>query len=171
MKMDWTKLAEKWKSVQGKYQYALLIMVLGVVLMLLPSGHGRDSPPEEKEKLAAEQFDLDRFEQRLERTLSEVEGAGETRVVLTLDSGSRRVLAQDMERDREGGGSSAVVTVGRGSGQEDVVPLQTLAPKFRGVLVVCPGGGNPQVKLRLTEALTALTGLRAGQIAICAGNT
>ena len=91
--------------------------------------------------------------------------------VLTLDSDGRQILAQDQERDREGGGSSTTVTVGRGSGQQEVVPLQTLAPEFRGALVVCPGGGDPRIQLRLLEAVSALTGLGTDRISICQGNT
>lgn len=80
----------------------------------------------------------------MERALSQVEGAGEVRVVLTLDSDGRQILAQDQERDREGGGSSTTVTVGRGSGQQEVVPLQTLAPEFRGRWWSVPAGEIPE---------------------------
>ena len=91
-------------------------------------------------------------------------------MVLTLDGGSRRILAQDQERDGTGGGASSTVTLGRGSGNQEVVPLQTLAPSFRGALVVCPGGGDPRVGLALTEAVSVLTGLGADSIAICGGD-
>ena len=91
-------------------------------------------------------------------------------MVLTLDSGSRRVLAQDLEQEGDGSGSSTVVTIGGGSAGEAVVPLQTLAPDFRGALVVCPGGNDPQVKLRLLEAVSALTGLSSHRISVCEGN-
>ena len=117
----------------------------------------------------AEPFDLEGFEEKLADTLSQVQGAGKTRVVLSLDSGSRTVLAQDVER-QEGGGTSTVVTVGRGSGSQEVVPLQTVAPSFRGALVVCPGGGDPQVRLRLVEAVSALTGLGSDRISVCQGD-
>ena len=93
------------------------------------------------------------------------------RVVLTLDSSSRQVLAQDVEREADGGGSSTVVTVGSGAGNQEVVALQTVAPQFRGALVVCPGGGQAQTKLRLLEAVSALTGLSADRISICEGNS
>ena len=37
-------------------------------------------------------------------------------------------------------------------------------------LVVCAGGGDPQVRLRLVEAVSALTGLGSDRISICEGN-
>ena len=51
-----------------------------------------------------------------------------------------------------------------------VVPLYTLTPQFQGALVVCPGGGDPAVQLRLLEAVSALTGLGSDRISICEGN-
>ena len=144
-------------------------MAVGAALLLLPAG-GRDSPQtEEPAREEGVTFDLEAFEIKLERVLSQVEGAGETRVVLTLDGGSRQVLARNQDRDGGGGSSNSVVTVGKGSGAQEVVPLQTVAPQFRGALVVCPGGGDAQVRLKLIEAVSALTGLGADKISVCAG--
>lgn len=166
MKWKWPEAAQRWKGALGRYIYVVLVMAVGAVLLLLPSG-GRDSPQADAHE--EESFDLGAFEAKLERTLSRIEGAGEARVVLTLDGGSRQVLAHNQDRDGGGGGSSTVVTVGRGSGQQDVVPLQTVAPQFRGALIVCPGGGDAQVRLKLIQAVSALTGLGADRISVCAG--
>lgn len=161
----------KGKEALKKYQYALLVITLGAVLLLLPEGKKQAASGEQPATEWNDSFDLDAFEEKLEQALSQIGGAGETRVVLTLDSGSRQVLAQDLDRDGEGGGVSTTVTVGRGSGSQEVVPLQTLAPSFRGALVVCPGGSDPQVRLQLVEAVSALTGLGSDRISICEGNT
>ena len=169
MKWKWPEAVQRWKGALGKYGYVLLVMAAGAVLLLLPSG-GRDSPGEEppaQEEGAA--FDLEAFEEKLARTLSQVEGAGQAQVVLTLDGGSRQVLARNQDREGDGGVSNTVVTVGKGSGQQDIVPIQTVAPQFRGALVVCPGGGDPHVRLELIQAVGALTGLGADRISVCQG--
>lgn len=168
MKWKWPEAAQRWKGALGKYSYAALVIGVGAVLLLLPSG--RDSPGEEPPaQTEGASFDLEAFENKLERTLSQVEGAGEVSVALALDGGSRQVLARNQDRDGNGGGSNTVVTVGKGSGQQDVVPLQTVAPQFRGALVVCPGGGDARVRLQLIEAVSALTGLGSDRISVCAG--
>lgn len=170
MNVKWPEPVQRWKEALGRYKYALLVVALGAVLLLLPTGAGdasqREYPPADQ----TDSFDLEAFEEKLERVLSQVDGAGETSVVLTLDGGSRQVLAQNLEQDSAGGGASTTVTVGQGSGSQAVVPLQTMAPSFRGALVVCPGGSDPQVKLRLMEAVSALTGLGSDRISICGGN-
>lgn len=161
--------ARKWREALGKYQYVLLVIAVGAVLLLLPSG-GRDSPADGGPEGAEEStFDLEAFEKKLEKALSQVEGAGEARVVLTLEGGSRRMLARNQERDGDGGTSNTVVTVGKGSGQQEAVPIQTVSPEFRGALVVCPGGGNAAVRLKLIEAVSALTGLGSDRISVCQG--
>lgn len=170
MKWKWPEAVQRWKGALRRYQYVLLVMAAGAVLLLLPAG--RQSAPEEREAAGQEEgssFELDEFEKKLAQVLSQIEGAGEAKVVLTLDGGSRQVLARNQDREGDGGGSSTVVTVGKGSGTQEVVPLQTVAPQFRGALVVCPGGGDAQVRLRLIEAVSALTGLGANRISVCQG--
>ncbi|MCI8304630.1 MAG: stage III sporulation protein AG [Lawsonibacter sp.] len=169
MKEGWPEAVRRWKGALRKYQSVLLVIAVGVVLLLLPAGGSRDSPQPAEAREEGTSFDLEAFEIKLERVLSQVEGAGETRVVLTLDGGSRQVLARNQDRDGGGGSSNSVVTVGKGAGAQEVVPLQTVAPQFRGALVVCPGGGDAQVRLKLIEAVSALTGLGADKISVCAG--
>lgn len=163
--------AQKWREALGKYQYVLLMIAIGAALLLLPAG-GRDGPGEETPVREEESsFDLEAFERKLEKVLSQVEGAGETRVVLTLEGGSRQVLARNQDREGDGGISNTVVTVGKGSGAQEAVPIQTVAPQFRGALVVCPGGGNAATRLKLVEAVSALTGLGSDRISVCQGGS
>ena len=109
-------------------------------------------------------------EAQLAPTLSGRHGAGETEVMLTLKSGSRQVLAQDTQSRGEGERSVSTVTLGRGSGSQEVVPLQTVAPQFRGALVVCAGGDDPGVRLQVIRAVSALTGLGSDCITVCQGD-
>ena len=151
-------------GVVKKYQYVLLVALVGAVLLLIPSG---EKPAETAAPEEGQQFRLEELEKRLEQALGQIEGAGEVHAVLTLKSGSRQVLAQAVERDGNGGSSFAPVTVGRGAGSQEVVPLQTLAPEYQGALIVCQGGGDPAVRLNILQAVSALTGLGADKISIC----
>ena len=54
MKWKWPEAAQRWKGALRRYQYVLLVIAVGAVLLLLPTG-GRDSPqPEEPAPLTAE---------------------------------------------------------------------------------------------------------------------
>ena len=154
---------------QGKNWFslpALAVLTVGCLLLLIPTGAKADTQREEKTK---EPFDLERFEERLEEALSRIEGAGETKVVLSLGSGERQVLAQDREQTNSGA-SVQTVTVGGGS-ERSVVPVQTMAPGFRGALVVSPGAGDAAVRLALTRAVSVLTGLGSDCICVTTGMT
>lgn len=169
MKQTAQRLRSLWNGPLAQCRGALAVLALGTLLLLLPSGRGEQTPAEQVQS-GVETFDLEAFEGKLSRTLSRIEGAGEVDVVLALDSGSRRVLAQDREQN-ERGVSATTVTVGKGSGTQEVVALQIVSPSFRGALVVCSGGRDPSVRLELTRAVAALTGLGADCISVCAGGT
>ena len=163
MKLHWPGLEGRWREFWKKYGPFLLVAALGTVLMVLPAGGKTENThPREQE----EAVDLPAFEEKLADTLSNVKGAGRVEVVLSLDSGGRKILAQNIQRDGERTAQDTV-TLGRGSGGQSVVPLQTMEPEFRGALIVCPGGGDPQVRLALLKAVSALTGLGADRVCIC----
>ena len=162
--------AKRLTGALGKYKYVLLVALVGAVLLVWPGG--------EKEETAApgttgeDLFQVERMEQKLERALSKVEGAGDVTVVLTLEGGPRQVLAQDGSATEEGSRVSretSTILLSKGSGYQEPAVLQELGPVYQGALVVCSGGDDPQVKLALYEAVSALTGLRADKISICKG--
>ncbi len=167
---EWGKRA---LGALGKYKYVLLVALAGVLLLLWPGpspvAEDRTAPVSRSE---SDLFQLRTLEQRLETALSQVEGAGEVSVVLTLKETPRQVVAQDgtaTESSGEKRREAVTVLASGGSGVQEPVKLQELAPAYQGALVVAQGGNDPQVKLSLSEAVSALTGLGADQISICKG--
>lgn len=156
-----------------KYRYLLLAAAAGIVLLLLPPiGEKQEDAQAPPTAAAEEGFSVSALEARLSEALSQVEGAGEVRVVLTVKSGARRVLAQDStvtQRDSEHAESTTTVVVSAGSGTQEAVLLQQFYPQFQGALVVCPGGDDPAVRLSLMQSVSALTGLGSDKISICKG--
>ena len=94
-------------------------------------------------------------------------------VLLTVESDGERQLAQDSELSYSGSTaapedysrSSQTVLVDDGSAEAPVV-TRTVYPTYRGALVVCQGGDRADVKLAVTEAVAALTGLSADRITV-----
>ena len=179
--MNWMQRGTAWGrrliAELKKYKFVCLVAAVGVVLLLLPDlGTRREAaeePPEESGALsaAADPFQVEEMESKLSQILSRIEGAGEVTVVLTVKSTARQVLAQDGEsREREGDLESSLSTVViDGEDGEQTVSLQQLSPQYQGALVVCSGGEDPGVRLRLVEAVSALTGLGADKISVCKG--
>ena len=53
-----------------------------------------------------------------------------------------------------------------GSGGDAPVVVKNVSPTYRGALVVCQGGGSAEVRLAVTQAVAALTGLSADRITV-----
>lgn len=179
MKWDipWKKWRDKAPELLGKYKYVLIVLLAGVLLLLWPGGEKKtdEEPPVAVTTQGPEEdFSVSALEEKLARTLSKVRGAGDVSVMLTVQGGSRRVLAQDAKNTRSADGGSevqsttVVVSGGAGAGEGPVL-VQQLYPRFQGALVVCSGGGDADVRLKLMEAVSALTGLGADKITICQG--
>ena len=148
-------------------RYPLLVVLAGLLLLLLPSAPPREAEPAASSARGPEAFDLEALEERLSRSLSKIEGVGETEVVLTVSSLGREVLAQDESRRGEEWSQTTVILQGSDR-QETTVTTQVLSPDFQGALVVCEGGGSAAVRLEVKRAVSALTGLGADRITVCA---
>jgi stage III sporulation protein AG len=153
-----------------RYKWVLLVVAAGLVLLLLPTGHSKQNGQMPDQKQAPSSFDLAELEQRYSDALSEITGAGEVKVVLSVKTGMRQILAEDSKYAQKENGmeeSTSTVVLSRGSGVQETVKLQEIYPQFQGALIICSGGEDPAVRLKLTEATAALTGLGTNKISIC----
>ena len=160
------------------YQYVLLVILAGLALLLWPQREGDRQRAQDPQAAAPVQAgadqELEALRAKMETILSRIEGVGELRLMLTLETDGERKLAGDSAL-RYSGSTAApddyerthetVVLSQTGSGQE-VVVIQELCPRFRGALVVCDGGDVASVRLSVIEAVSALTGLGADKIAV-----
>ena len=58
------------------------------------------------------------------------------------------------------------VLVNQGNSQQSAVTKGLLYGKYRGAIVLAEGADSASVRLQLTEAVSALTGLNAGNICV-----
>lgn len=154
---------EKGRALVKKNGPVVLVLLLGLTLMLWPQKK-EAAPVSEPQKEETE--DLER---RLEAILALVEGAGETKVLLSLETGEQTVFQADetasTQADRRET-KTTTVTVTDGSRQQQGLVRQVEAPIYRGAVVVCRGGDDPQVKLSVVEAVSGVTGLPSNQITV-----
>lgn len=165
----WSK---RLRGVFGRYKFVLLVILAGAALLLLPSVGEKETAAEQTAEQTSLLQSVDALERRLEAALSRMDGAGEVTVVLTVKSSGRQILAQDgktTERGETTDTQLTTVVVSRGSGSEEPVALQQLSPQYQGALVVCSGGDADAVRLKIVEAVSALTGLGADKISVCKG--
>ena len=165
----------KIKGVQklwDRYKYAILILLVGAGLLLWPGGTEHTAQTGQ----TAQQMDMisaQELQTELESILGQIQGVGTVRVLLTVDTDGERQLAQNTEL-RYSGSATAPEDYSRtsepvlldGGDREETVVTRTAYPTYRGALVVCQGGDRADVKLAVTEAVSALTGLSSDRVTV-----
>ncbi len=163
---------QKWE-VLWKFRYPALVLLLGLALLLLPGSFGtQKETPETEIREAEETFTLDAFTGQLETLLSGIQGAGEVKMLLSLETdGSRNYLANTLESQGDDAAETQTQTVLADVDGDDVpILLRQSYPTFRGAVVLCQGGGNAAVELSIKEAVSSLTGLGMDKITVLTMN-
>lgn len=158
------KAGEKLRRLGG-CRYVFLVIALGVILLAWP---GETIVEEEAESVQGGEFSLDATEEKLEKVLGQIDGVGRVSVALSVKSGMEYVLARDSDLD-DGKERQETVILSAGSGVQKVVIENTIYPTYQGALVVCQGGGDPEIRLAVVSAVAALTGLSTAHITVCSG--
>ena len=153
-----------------KYKYAVLVLLLGVALMLLPFGKKEEAPEAEvQEDTLTDEAYAQALEQRLEDMLCQVSGAGQVRVMLTLQTGSRTEYQTDTQisdSETQSQEERKTVILSEGSAYDKAAVSAVQYPRFQGALILCQGADQSTVRLSLVNAVAALTGLSSGQITV-----
>lgn len=151
-------------------RYPILILVLGVILLMLPTRQKTQEPVatdlKSETRLGIDAKDL-------EDLLAQVKGAGQVRVLLSYQSGELTQYTTDNEMQSGQDESSTslrktqkTVLHSTGSGLQAPLVTSISAPSYRGAIIVCQGADNPSVKLMLVQAVAGLTGLGTNQIVV-----
>lgn len=162
--MDRRDIKERITAWVGKYKYVLLVVLVGIFLMVLPEGSGETSTP-----LPREQTDQPTsIAAELEEILSQIRGVGKVKVMITEASAAQTVYQTDTETTASGENTSSrveTVVIGSGSSREGLISTVT-PPVYLGVVVVCQGGDQPNVKLAVVQAVAAVTGVGTDHISV-----
>jgi len=141
-----------------KYPAVLIIAAVGLLLLLWPQGGTDEAVPQTAQE---QPYDAAILEEQLAQALSQISGVGRVIVAVRVDTDYTYEYATD---DSQSGQSH--VTVEDADGGEHPVIIRRLVPCCSGVLVVCDGGGSAGVRLAVTQAVSALTGLASDRIAV-----
>lgn len=144
--MSESKSAEKAKKLFENEKVRKIIVIsgiIGIALIFISSyvdfGSFTDSSKNE--------FSVDSYSQQIENGLSsaisKIEGAGKTKVMLTMENSKELVYID-----------------GTTTKTKEIQPL------IRGVLVLCEGGDDPAVVERITQAVTKTLGISSAKVCI-----
>ena len=146
-------------ALWAKYKYPILVVLVGLGLMLLP---GKSEPEPQQ---SAETVESPNLEARLAAILSQIDGVGQVRVLLTEETGRENVYQTDTQTDADRR-SEDTVLVEDASRTENGLIRRTLEPTYRGAVILCQGADQPSVRLAIVEAVRCVTGLGADRISV-----
>ena len=141
-----------------------LAIILGVAAMLLILFSELFSTPAKTAANAGSSAAVSEtaYREQLETELIEqLDGAGKTVVMVTLESGEETIYAVDTQSGQMQNQETHVL-LEDGSALEET----TYLPAVCGVAVVCDGGGDVRVAARITELVRALLDLSANRICV-----
>ena len=162
--MDWLTRSEKVRLWIKEYRYVILVLVLGILLMMLPQGKTEEK--KDDNVLIPETEAVETLQEQLEQLLSQVQGAGMVRVLLTEAEGERVIYQTDGEQSSQNSTRADTVIVSDSARAESGLVQQILPPSYMGAIILCQGADSASVRLSLIEAVSNATGLSSDRISV-----
>ena len=107
----------------------------------------------------------DDMRQALSRLLSSMEGVGRVELLLTTTGSDETFYQTDVRRSGETSEETTVFSANQ-SAQKTPVVTKTKKASYAGAVVVCDGADSAVVRLRIVQAVSALTGLGSDKISV-----
>ena len=164
--MDFKHKIEQFGIFLNKNKIVVLIFLLGITFLVIPLP-SKDTSPDEN--IIYKKEDEVSFEEKLEKILNHVNGAGKVEVILTVSEGEEIVFQTDESLSSSNDISSQninTVTTTDANKNENGLIRKKIPPIYRGAIIVCQGADDPVVKLAITEAVARLTGIKANCISV-----
>ena len=170
-----------------KLKIIVLLGILGMALILISQLTDGDSAGQSQPQATGgaefvNQEYIARLEERLQDLISEIDGVGRNRVMVTLESGAEYVYAQEHRRstDTTHSGYGGVPTGGRIQenveqrfilvdtefGRREALILTRIPPRVQGVVIVCEGANNPMVEQKLISVVTTALGISSARVSV-----
>ena len=168
---------EKIKTViknDKKILVILILAVLGIVILIISEFAGVS----EKSDVTKSQNTSEEYAEVIEKKLSEIitsiDGAGKTKVMVTVETGEENVFAKEVKTSEENDEKEnrtdyeyEYVVIKNGTSSENGMLLKVIEPDIRGVAVVCSGGDNAAVKENIINTVSAVLDIKTNKISVC----
>lgn len=153
--MDFLK---KLTDFVSKYRYVALVLVVGLILMLMPTSSSEKKNTGEP---AAETTAEMSVAEELEEILGRIDGVGDVKVMLTVQTGEVVVYQYD---ENSSGRDTVIITDGD---KAETGLVQMVNPAtYRGAIIVCDGADSAVVRLNVIQAVSSVTGLSTDRITV-----
>lgn len=164
--MDCRGIINHLKEHGKKYRFPALILLLGILLMTLPTKEKKAAEPVQTEEQNISQTDL---QGALEDILCLIQGAGKVRVLLTEAAGEQTLYQTDEDLQTNGESESIrqdTVLLTDSAREEAGLIRQIIPPVYQGAVILCQGADSAAVRLAIIQAVASATGLTSDKITV-----
>ena len=170
-------LFEKLKNLKiGKKNIILIAVAVLIIFLLLMSefltADNTETVSKENTEIYSSQY-IEKTEKELEALLENISGAGEVKVMITLENSYENVFAKgyteknDNKTDSQKSESEEeYIIIKDGSNTEKCLVVKVYEPTVKGVAVIAQGAGNTQVKTAITETVCALFDISTAKVSV-----
>lgn len=173
------KLKEKVKLGKDTKKLELCVAILlAAVMLIIFISSLKSSKTEEVKEPTMESSVLtyvEKTEQRLEKILSGVKGAGCVKVFVSVGSSSEFIYTKEEDIKESGEGSNkaqtsstSIVFSKNGTTLEPILEVEVY-PEIKGVLIVAEGAKDEKVRIMLLNAVSAVLNLEMSKIEVLPG--
>ncbi|MBQ6379985.1 MAG: hypothetical protein IJJ41_00090 [Clostridia bacterium] len=174
----WEKL-KLWEKVPQQKRVKVLLLVglvaiIGIVLSESFSGDKDKTEPEQTKQSVDLEAYADKVENRLQQILACVDGVGKCEVMVTVDSSQESVYSSESESQSQSGENAASASqkntyvIVDDDGEKPILEKE-IEPKIRGVIVVCEGADQVEVREAVIECVRAGLGITSANISVVKG--
>lgn len=155
--------------MKNKWVFMILAGLLLLIISLPVSNQEKKQSEQTETETSVKEDFAESAEGRLEEMLSQMEGAGKVKVMITLASSSEKIVEKDEETTKdETQNTKSETTVYEETAERGQTPYisKELTPVVEGVVVLCEGGDKPVVVQQITEAVEALFSVESHKIKV-----
>lgn len=180
-KLSLKRILESVQNKTGLSSKVLIIVIIGVLGLLMiaaselipkgkadKSGDISNSPVDTSYSSSFK----NETERELKEIISKIDGVGEVSLMLTLDGTTEYVYAEDVDTETDENSDSKSdkykneVIIVDSDGEEKALVKKIIEPKVKGVVIVCSGGGNIEVKERVIKAVSSALNISTNNICV-----
>lgn len=166
-------LFENLKNLKiGKKNIVLVAVAILIIFLLLISEFltpdNTENISKENTEIYSSQY-IEKTEKELETLLENISGAGEVKVMITLENCYENVFAKGYTEKTDSQKSESeeeYIIIKNGSNTEECLVVKVYEPTVKGVAVIAEGAGNTQVKNAITQTVCALFDISTAKVSV-----
>lgn len=172
--------------LNDKYKKVIIIAgIIGIALIFF-SGFIKSEKKDQEVNQKAESTSIDDYVKQLEANLTNmvscIKGAGDCKVMVTIENGAQTIYATEGKKNTEDTEDSSngelkrrqksddsetkYMTVKGPNGEEEALAITEVQPTVKGVVVVCSGGDDPEVQQRIINAVTTALNITTKRVCV-----